>query len=41
MIIINLIKNVNYNYLMLLVLTEEDREQKKKLYSVANPKWNT
>ncbi|CAD8171464.1 unnamed protein product [Paramecium octaurelia] len=23
------------------LLTEEDREQKKKLYSVANPKWNT
>lgn len=40
MIIINLIKNVTF-YFTFLVLTEEDKEQRKKLYSVANPKWNT
>lgn len=37
--IINWIKNV-YNVIK-LVLTEEDREKRKKIYSVANPKWNT
>lgn len=24
-----------------IVLTEEDKEKRKKIYSVANPKWNT
>lgn len=27
--------------IFILVLTEEDKEKRKKIYSVANPKWNT